>query len=593
MWTYEIIIVLVAILFILISLYKELIGPALTFVVAVIVLGITRILEPAEMISGFANEQIAVILMLLLLGDIIRRNSIIELIFDRLFRNAKSYRWFMAQMMFVIGTFSAFLNNTPLVAVMMPYVRTWSNKKDISPSKLLIPLSYAAILGGAVTLIGTSTNLIVNGLVIDQDITTEVTRLGLFHFSYVGIPMFILGFLYMVFIGSRLLPSKPDIVEAYAKNAMEYIIEAEIRRNSKLIGKTIEEAKLRNLQGLFLVEIVRNQYTITAVSPDTIIYEGDRLMFAGETKSITNLIETDTGLTLPQVGMLKKKKEAGIVEIVISHNSTLIAKTVKNANFRGSYDSAVVAIHRNGERIHGKIGDVRLKAGDALLLMAGDDIKDRSLNSHDFYFISKVKAIRRGEMWKSIVLLSGTATAIMVSALGFISLFLSLLIFITILFGLKITNPKDIPKRLDFNLGVIIAMALALGTAMMKTGTADLLANSIINLFQPFGVIGLLFGIYIITALLASYITYSAAIAIVFPISLTMAVNQGLDPMPFILIVAHAAAANFMTPIGYQTNLMVYGPGRYSFKDFFKVGFPLTVLYMVVTVFILYYVFLY
>ncbi|MFH2095302.1 MAG: SLC13 family permease [Bacteroidota bacterium] len=592
MWSFENIFVFAIIAFILISLYREWIGASFTFLISVVALGAAGILTPSEMLMGFANEQIAVILMLLLLGEIIRRNSIIEIIFNRIFISAKTYRGFLAQMMVLVSSFSAFLNNTPLVAVMMPFVHSWSKKNKVSPSKLLIPLSSAAILGGCITLIGTSTNLIVNGLVIDQDIIPGMKPLGLFDFAYVGLPMMILGTLYLLYIGHKLLPSKSDVIEDFSSRSREYVVEAEVRKGSHLVGKTIEDAGLRKLNSLYLVEIVRGDLEMLPITPGTILVEGDTLYFAGDTSTIADMISPDSGLTLPEVGMLRKKKHTDVVEIVVSHNSSLINKTVKDANFRGKYDSAILAIHRNGEKVSGKIGEVRLKAGDVLLLLAGEDLEARSLDRQDFYFISKVREFRTPEIWKTVILLGGTATAILVSALGFISLFLALIILLILILSLGIVHPKDLPKSIDYDLAVIIAMSLSLGTAMIKTGVAQMIATVIIDVFVPLGSLGLLFGIYFITTILAAYITNKAAVAIVFPISLTMSLDLNLNPVPFVLVVAFAAAANFMTPIGYQTNLMVYGPGGYSFKDFFKVGFPLTIIYMIVTVFILWFIFL-
>lgn len=587
----DVILVILTLLFIVISLYKEYIGPAFTFFIAVIFLGLTGILTPSEILSGFANEQIAVVIMLLLLGDIIRRAAIIEVLFNKVFTRAKGYKGFMAQMMILVGGFSAFLNNTPLVAVMMPYVHSWSKKNNIAPSKLLIPLSYAAILGGCITLIGTSTNLIVNGLVVDQTIVPDMPALKLFDFAFVGGVMAVIGFFYLILFGNKLLPSKSDVMSVFTEKTREYIVEVKVRQDSNLVGKTIEEAGLRNLQDLYLIEILRGYYRIKAVSPDVIIDKDDILFFAGNTEAIAEMINTKSGLSVSQVGMFSKKNHTEVLEIVVSHNSSLINKTIKEACFRGKYDAAIIAVHRNGERVTGKIGEVRLKAGDALLLLVGDDFENHAKETLDFYLISKVREIRKLEFYKVAVLLGGTGLAILLSALGVISLFMALIVLLTIILILNISSPKDLPKSIDYNLAVIIALSLALGTAMIKSGVAEMIADFLISVFLPLGKVSILFGIYFITSILAAYITNKAAVAIIFPISLTIAVDLGLDPTPFALIVAFAAAANFMTPIGYQTNLMVYGPGRYSFNDYFKIGFPLTIIYMIVTVFILAYLY--
>ncbi|MBC8389915.1 MAG: SLC13 family permease [Actinobacteria bacterium] len=589
----DILIISIVLAFIIISLYTEIIGPAFTFLIGVIVLGFFGILTPKEILSGMANEQIAVIILLLLLGDIIRKTDIIDGLFDKVFRKTKSYRGFLIKMIVVVSGFSAFLNNTPLVAIMIPYVHNWSKRNNIKPSKLLIPLSYAAILGGCATLIGTSTNLIVNGLVTDQLIIPGLKPLELFDFTIVGLPMIFLGTIYLTLFGNKLLPDRKDVIADFSTKSREYLVEAQIRPNSKLIGKTIEGAGLRNLKGAFLVEITRGEQRLSAVSPSEIMQEEDILVFAGDTESIAEMINSDTGLALTQIGMFVKKPHTEVLEIVVSHNSTLITKTVRQTGFRGKYDAAILAVHRNGERIPGKIGAVKLKAGDVLLLLAGDDFAKRSYDTHDFYLISKIREFRKLKLYKSLTLFGGVAAAIFLSAIGVISLFMALMILMIIILLLKIASPKDIPKSIDYNLAIIIVLSLAIGTAMIKTGMADIIANFIISVFKPFGPLGLLFGIFLITNLLASYITNKAAAAIIFPISVTAAINLGLPTTPFILIVAFAAAANFITPIGYQTNLMVYGPGGYSFKDYMKIGLPLTFIYMFTTVAILYFYFIY
>jgi len=383
--SFDQIVVIIVILFILVSLYKEYIGPAFTFLIGVLILGFFNILTPQEILQGFANEQIAVVVLLLLLGDIIRRTDLIESLFDRIFNKNMSKRSFLLKMTTLVASLSAFFNNTPLVAIMMPYVSNWSKTNNISPSKLLIPLSYAAILGGSATLIGTSTNLIVNGLVSDQKVFPQLEALHLFDFVYVGLPMAIIGILYLTFVSDALLPSHDDNISKFNKDAKNYIVEVHLRKNSSLINKTIEEAHLRNLEGLYLVEIIRGNERYKAISPDVILLENDILFFAGKTEMVADLVEID-GLSFPEMGLLKRKKSIDIVEIVITHNSTLISKTVKEANFRGKYDAAIIGIQRNGERIVEKIGSISLKAGDVLLLIAGSDLTKRD-DIMDFYLV--------------------------------------------------------------------------------------------------------------------------------------------------------------------------------------------------------------
>jgi di/tricarboxylate transporter len=588
MLTYEGIIVLVVILFIIISLYTNLIGPAYTFIAGIIILGLFGILTPSEILGGFANEQIMIILMLLMIGEMIRNTGVLEGFFDRFFKKAVTYRGFLTRMVLSVSVFSAFLNNTPLVAILMPYVNTWSQRNKISSSKLLIPLSFAAILGGCATLIGTSTNLIVNGLVQAQTIIPGFTTFNIFDFIWAGIPMIILGTLFLVLFSNRLLPDKRDVMNDFVENTRSYLVHTRIRIESTLPGKTIQEAALRNLKGLFLAEIIRNDKKIRPVNPGELLRKDDILVFAGETNTIAELVKSRSGLELSELGMFSRKDHSEAIEVVISHNSALSGNTVKEAMFRSKYDAAVIALHRNGERITGKLGNIKLKAGDVLLLVAGNDFNKLCRNTQDFYLISRVKDYRRVKPYEPALLIGGLILAILLSATKLVSLFLSLAILITVALLLKLINQKELPKTIDFNLAIIIAMSLALGQAMIKSGVANHIGYFLVDVLMPFGKLTILFGIYIISALLSAYITNKAAVAILFPIVLTISIKMDVDPLPLVLVMTYAAAASFLTPIGYQTNLMVYGPGGYNFKDFMKIGLPLTALYMVVSVLIVY-----
>ncbi len=581
--TCDVIIVYLVLIFIIVSLYFDILGAGFTFLIGVTVLGVFGILTPKEMLIGASNEQIGVIILLLLLGNVFRKTSLLNSLFDRFFIKAKSYRGFIAREMMLISPLSAFMNNTPLVALMMPYAYDWAKKNNQPISKILIPLSYAAILGGTATLIGTSTNLIVNGMVVEDGMKS----LHIFDFAIVGIPMIIIGFLYMYFIGYKLLPTHYITAENVNKNKREYIVEVQITQSSDMIGKTIEEAQLRNLKGLFLFQIIRDGQELKAVTNDTILIQKDILLFAGQTDSIVELLELHKSLRMPSVGMFARKNDLDIVEIVLPDKSSLIGKTLKSQNFRAKYDATAIGIHRNGEKLRGKIGSIKLKPGDAILLLVGNKFNELAAYTQDFFIISKVKEIRKLTKFQSGVLVIGTIAAIFLSALGLIKLFIALIILMSILLILNITNPQELQKSVNYNMAFIIAMALALGLAMKKTGVAEILANIMIDIFKPWGNIGVLTGIYLITALLAAFITNTAAVAIIFPIAISIAAEMGHPIMPYVLTVSYAAAANFMTPIGYQTNTMIYGPGGYKFKDFVKVGLPLTCIYAFVTIFIL------
>ncbi|MDD4619033.1 MAG: SLC13 family permease [Bacteroidales bacterium] len=583
--TLESYIVALVILFLVVSLYLNKIGSGLTFVIAIAILGTTGILTPKEMIAGFANEQIAVILMLMLLGETVRKSGILDAMFERIFSKTTTYKGFLTKLMILVSAFSAFLNNTPLVAILMPYTKSWSKKNNIPLSKLLIPLSYAAILGGTATLIGTSTNLVVAGMVADQKIIPNLKPLEIFDFSPVGVTMIILGITYMIVMGNKLLPSIKSRTESAECVNREYFAEVRITNSNQLKGKTVEEAGLRNLQGLFLVEILRDGRSIRPVGPTTTLKQNDHLLFAGATETIADMVETQQGFELEYANTLNPSHTNNIVEVVISYNSSFIGRTAKEIQFRGKFNAAIIGIHRNGERLSGKIGNVKLEAGDLLLLVTGNDFNQRLSDTADIYPLTNLREIKKVPLAKQILLIGGIVLAAVASTLGIVKLFTAILLLLILVIISNLTTPKEIVKNIDFNLIFIIALSLAMGTAMLKTGVADTIAETFLSVVKPFGVIGVLAGIFILTSVLGSIITNKAAVAILFPVALNLALTMELNPKPFILTVAFAGAASFLTPVGYQTNLMVYGPGGYRFDHFLKIGWPLTIIYMITTVF--------
>lgn len=571
--------VFAVIAFLLVALYSGKIRAEVSFFIAVTILTVAGILTPSELLSGFANEQLAVIMLLLVISDIIRKTDIIDLVFNRLFNGTKSVSGFVIKMVGFVAPTSAFFNNTPLVAMMMPYVYSWSKKNNTSPSKLLIPLSYAAILGGCMTLVGTSTNLVVNGMAVDAGFES----LAIFDFIWVGLPMVVVGAIYLALFSDKILPSHKDAVDEFKEGWREYFVETEIEKGSPTAGKTVSDAGLRSLSGNFLVEIVRKSATIRPVSPDHVLRTGDRLIFTGETESIKELNNPELGLTLPKE--CTSEELSDVVEVVVSYNSWLVGRKIKRTDFRGKYDAAIVAVHRNGEKLTGKVGDVVLQAGDVLLLFAGRDFAIRA-TGNEFYVISK-KSNQKINARKALMVIGGVLLSVVVSANTAMSLFSCLLLVLALSFFTKTLTASEIKRGINLNMMLIMAFGLALGKAMSNSGAAEYIAVNILNVAEPFGAVALLGMIFLVTNLLASYMTNLAAVAIIFPISVGIAQSMNLPLEPFIMIVAFGGAANFITPIGYQTNLMVYGSGGYSFNDFMKIGLPLTILYIALGTFLM------
>ena len=576
----------VVIVFLIIFLYKEYLRPTITFLIAIVALIIGGVITPEEALSGFANVDLAVIILLLIISTALGKTSMLSQLFRVLMKPKDSVRSFQLKMMTSVGISSAFLNNTPLVAMFMPFVHSWAKEKKLSPSRFLIPLSFASILGGCITLIGTSTNLIVNGLAIEAG----AESLQIFDFAYAGVPMLVLGIGYLMIVSKKMLPDNQTPVDELIESERKFFLETHIKKGSRLIGKSVEDGGLRNLKDLFLIEIGREKRVIMPVSPKEILREGDVLFFGGNLDSIAELTSPALGLSLPKSCDIPRQEKNKIVEIVISHNSNLIGKKVQNTDFRGRYDGAILAIHRNGEKLWGKIGEIELNPGDVLLVLSGKDFFIRVKNTPAFYILSQEKEIYNVDWKKVTVLVAGLITSIFLVFFG-VHLFISLSVVLTLILLLKIIKPIEIRNGLDYDLILIIALGLALGKAMDKSHAAELVAESIDQLSGPFGVIGLLSGLFLVTNLLSAFMTSKAAVAITLPIALSIAMKTQLPQEPFILIIAYGGAANFITPIGYQTNLMVYGPGGYSFKDFFKIGLPLMFIYLITSVVVLGYIY--
>jgi di/tricarboxylate transporter len=571
--------VLVVVGFLVLSLYREWFNPALTFFIATVALLLGRVITPQELLQGLANQQIIIIFLLVLVTAGIRAASGTE-VFSRLFNPNLTPKKFLFRLMLTVSSLSSVLNNTPVVAFMIPYVKDWAQRTGHPASKFLIPLSFATILGGMITVIGTSTNLVLNGLIHQY----ELPLLGFHDFFYLGVTVSVVGGLYLYFIGYRLLPSNPNELETLRENVKEYIIETEISGGSALIGKTVKDAGLRNLKDVFLVEIIRDEKVISPVSPDEVLEEKDALFFSGNTQSIYQLIREDNGLSVPEDQDTEPDEHFNFVEAVIPANSELIGVRIRDSDFRKKFNASIIAIHRNGKRVPGKVGEMDLAGGDFLLLLAGDHRNNGRNHEKDLFFLSVPKKVKeqKNKNFRVVGLLS-----VLLLISGVVGLFPLFDVTLVILIGFVFFGALsivEIRRELDLSLLLILVCSLALGVALEKSGAADLIAGGIIYSVQALGPVAVLASLFLVTTLLTALITNAAAVSIVFPIAMSVAEQLDLSYTPFFVAIAFAASGDFMTPIGYQTNLMVYGPGGYTFRDFFKVGSPLTLLYMLLCI---------
>lgn len=569
--------VLAVVILLIVALYREWVNPALSFFLAVLSFLLVGVLTPQEVLRGLGNQQIIIIFLLILITAGIRSVFGGDW-FTNLFTPTQKPRAFLLKMMVFASSVSAFLNNTPIVAFFIPYVKDWADRTGTPASKLLIPLSYATILGGMITVIGTSTNLVLLGLISAYNLPL----LGYTDFLFLGLIVTVTGISYLYFIGYRLLPDRASKLAAVRQNLKEYIVEAELYEGSSLIGKTVKDAGLRNLKELFLVEIIRRDEVISPVSPDEVLAAGDSLFFSGNTQSIYNLLQHDNGLRIAQHDA-PHMEQFNFVEAVIPASSNLIGMRIKDSDFRKKFNASIVAIHRDGKRVSGRIGERQLSGGDFLLLLSGNHY--RALNHEkDLFYISVPRKVEAGRSSLRLGVGIGSAALLIAGITGMLPLFTSCLIIITAMILFKVLNLDQITRNLDFSLLMVLVGSLAIGIALEKSGAAQLVAAGLIAVSKSVGGVGALAALFVVTTLVTALVTNPAAVSIMFPIAMALSDQLAVSSTPFFIAIAFAASGDFMTPIGYQTNLMVYGPGGYTFKDFTRVGTPLTILYSAICI---------
>ena len=584
---------LVVLFFMIIALVREVLGPDIIVFIALGILVCTGILTPKEAVIGFSNKGMLTVAILFVVAAAIQNTGAFYGFFYKFLGGKKAHGKSFLRVIFPVSMLSGFLNNTPIVVMFSPIIRQWAIEHNISPSKFLIPLSYAAILGGMCTLIGTSTTLIVNGLMIDHNMTS----MSMFEIAKVGIPCALVGLLYLKFIGVRLLPDRKDLIENVIETSREYLVEMRVQKNSLLIGKNIEEAGLRHLKGLYLVKIIRGSEVITAVAPKVHLEGGDKLIFAGRVSTIMEL-QNFSGLvhiTGPDEERDLKSTDR-MAEAVVSPSSPLIGTTIRDSNFRTRYRASILAVHRNGERIDSKIGDIVLRPGDTLLLLTSTAFERSWAHSRDFYLVSALPSSVVVATKKKPIALGIMALMITVATLGpylpktggnSIDMFVCVFGAAVLMILTRCISSKEARESIELNVLLLIACAFGIAVALEKTGAAAYIADGIIALFSPFGKVGVLSGMYLVTIVFSAIITNNATAALMFPIAYATASHIAADPRPFAIVVAIAASASFATPIAYQTNMIVYGPGGYKFSDYLKTGIPLNILLWIVAMIVI------
>lgn len=592
---------LVVCLFVLLAFSS--LAPDIILLLGVVILLVLDVIGPGDALAGFANEGLATVGVLYVVGAGVRETGGVDWIAKSLFGRPKSLLGALVRIVFPTMGLSAFMNNTPVVAMLLPAVGDFAKINQIAPSKLMIPLSYAAILGGTMTLIGTSTNIVVQGMVIKS--LGESNKLGMFDIAWVGVPAALVGSIYVVFAARYLLPDRRPALSTQ-DDTKEYTVEMQVAADSALVGQSIEQAGLRHLPGLFLAEIDRDGNAIPAVSPREVLRAGDRLLFVGVVESIVEL-QRIRGLVpaTDDVFHLKTPRpQRCLIEAVVSNTCPLIGQTIRESRFRTHYNAVVVAVARNGQRLHQKIGDIVVHAGDVLLVEAHPSFADQQRGSRDFFLVSKVEhssppkhelaLVAVGILAAMVLAVSGEdLLAIAAGAIPQLkpiadwfpsySMFLAALLAAAAMLATRCVSLESARKCIDWEVLLAIAASFALGAAIDRTGAAKMIADQMTSLAGGNAWISLAL-FYLVTLIVTELITNNAAAALMFPFAIATANKLGVNYMPFVITVMMAASAGFATPIGYQTNLMVYGPGGYRFSDYLKVGVPLDILIGIVTV---------
>lgn len=569
-----------------VSFVKELVEPDITILTALLLLVIPGVISVKEAFAGFSNHGMLTVAFLFIVAGGLQQTGILNRFGPHLLGAGGSVPSKLLRLMLPVSAVSAFFNNTPIVAMVIPVIRVWAKKHGYTISRFLIPLSYAAILGGTCTLIGTSTNLVVHGLMIENGFE----GLGFFEIAKIGMPVAVIGILGISLVGYRLLPERSTPMVQLGGATREFVIAVRVEPPYSGIGRTIEAAGLRHLKGLFLFQIERDGHMLAPVGHEEVIHLNDRLFFTGLPETILELQKTP-GLVLMKDAAFDLKNydsdDIGSFEVVISPNSPLIGRNVRRSKFRSRYDAVIVAIHRSGEQVKKKIGDVYLKAGDTLLLLARNDFLDRWYHSSDFFLVSRSTEIPSKPHWKSWFSLAVLMLMIAAMALNLLPILVAVAAAAVLLLLTGCISPGEARTRVDWKVLLVIASAFGIAAAMANSGVAQYLAEKLVQVMRPLGTVGILAGVYAATSIYTEIITNNAAAALLFPIALSAAQQAEADPRPFFLAIAIAASASFATPIGYQTNLMVYGPGGYRFRDFLKIGVPMNIIVGIVAVTIL------
>ena len=555
--------------------------PALAVFGGVVALLALGVLSPADALAGFSNPAPFSVAALYVVARAVEKTGAIQPFLRSTLEGVTSPRRALARLLLPVAGSSAFLNNTPIVAMIAPQVSAWAQRTGQAPSRFLMPVSFAAILGGVVTAIGTSTNLIASGLMESHGLDP----MAMFEITLVGGTVAASGVAYLVLFAPKLLPERGTPRDALESAAREFVVEMEVIAGGPLDGAQVEAGGLRSLQGVFLAEVRRQTDVIAPARPDTIIRGGDVLVFVGRADLVLDL-RNKPGLRSAEHKHAQAFHAAGhtYFDAVVGPSSPLVGSTLSESEFRSRYQAAVLGIHRSGAPIRAKLGAVRLHVGDMLLVLSDEAFRERWRDRPDFLLIAHRGGLAPTSTREAWLVGAVLGSVVLGNAIGLFEILQATMVGALVLVATRVLTMSEARRAIDTDVIILIAASFGLGRALEVTGLATTVANGIMAPFDVLGPSGALLGLLLATIALTELITNNAAVVLMFPVAMVVAETHGLDPRSAALALAIAASASFLTPIGYQTNTMVFGPGGYRFGDYIRLGLPLTILVIVVLI---------
>ena len=577
--SFDALLTLAVTLVMVVALVREWVAPAIAVVTAMITLLVLGVIDTRSALAGFSNPAPITVAALFVLARAVEKTGALQPFVAGMLSAGGGESRSLLRLLLPTAAASCFFNNTPIVAMLVPQVSAWANRHGKPVALYLLPISFAAILGGMVTLVGTSTNLIVSGML--EEAGQE--PLGMFEMTGVGGAVAVLGLVAVALLAPRILRVRQGPLESFDAAFREYAVEMEVEAGGPVDGATVESAGLRHLQGVFLVRIGREEGVVAPVAPDEVLRGRDLLGFVGRADLVVDL-QAVRGLRSAEHKHAERFRDArhNFVEAVISPISPLVGQTVAECDFREQYGAAVLAIHRAGDRIRDKLGTVRLRAGDTLLLLADQGFRGRWRDRRDFLLVANLDGALPVGSRRGMLVLATAAAVVTLAAMGVLPVLKGALIGAVLMVATGTLTPNEARSALNLDVLIVIAAAFGLGAAIEQSGLAAMLAGGLVLPSQVLGPKGALLAVVLSTIVLTELITNNAAAVMMFPVAQAAALAAGGDPRSFAIAVALAASASFLTPIGDQTNTMVYGPGGYRFVDYARLGAPLTVIVVVV-----------